>query len=548
MGKDVSNLIRSLEQRLVDMVCHVGVDINLCLNFNHYAGMLGFIGGLGIRKADALLLNIRSMKSIGGVVDSRKLLLERKVMGACVYINAAGFIRISRETALTDFAIDPLDNTRIHPECYITFDFATKICADALEVEARRDDYFDVVRKLMTSLHLTLEDLLTVPGDQEKEKRKNEWLMLWAAGGRPADLWSVGNNNVDSKITKENAENFYVELRDAVFDLVIDTYADSVFNSGQGKRLEQFNDIKEELRYPWLDVLRLTTPLAPPSADMLFTLLTGGEKFENLYVGMKVSCKVTQVLQSKALLLVDDGLKGFVHISQVSDKKINDINEVLAVGTINAGVIIRINKEKASVEVAMKNSLLEHGEDFWMQNRNSNEYMSTWLTANPKLSVGKYDPYFNEDLALKLYADYEKKRLKSIAANSKNEDINQSKSESGGGMVHKQKHITRLVYHPLFQNCNYIEAQEKLKGRGAGAVIIRPSSKGPNALSITWAFQEGLFAHIEVEERGKKAGEIGLGKELYIRGMDEPFSDLDEIYSRYIIPMNELVNSMVANE
>ena len=27
-------------------------------------------------------------------------------------------------------------------------------------------------------------------------------------------------------------------------------------------------------------------------------------------------------------------------------------------------------------------------------------------------------------------------------------------------------------------------------GKGAGEVVIRPSSKGPDMLAITWAFQE----------------------------------------------------------
>ena len=45
-----------------------------------------------------------------------------------------GFLRIADSVA--DQQLDPLDNTRIHPECYVTYDFAPKICADALEVDA----------------------------------------------------------------------------------------------------------------------------------------------------------------------------------------------------------------------------------------------------------------------------------------------------------------------------------------------------------------------------------------------------------------------------
>ena len=37
---------------------------------------------------------------------------------------------------------------------------------------------------------------------------------------------------------------------------------------------------------------------------------------------------------------------------------------------------------------------------------------------------------------------------------------------------------------------------------------------------------------------------MALGTKLYIRGEDEPFSDLDDILANYIAPMNDLVSQM----
>lgn len=40
-----------------------------------------------------------------------------------------------------------------------------------------------------------------------------------------------------------------------------------------------------------------------------------------------------------------------------------------------------------------------------------------------------------------------------------------------------------------------------------------------------------------MQEKGKRPGDIGLGSQLFIMEDDmanDPFSDLDEIYSRYI--------------
>ena len=142
-------LLRALEAKLVDAVCEVGVDINRAASQDHLSAMLGFVAGLGLRKADALKQNIR--RNIGQV-DSRNILLVKKLMGPVVWTNAAGFLRITGSSssssssqsapdsaggsgfagaaALDDMlALEyPLDNTRIHPECYITHDFAPKIC------------------------------------------------------------------------------------------------------------------------------------------------------------------------------------------------------------------------------------------------------------------------------------------------------------------------------------------------------------------------------------------------------------------------------------
>lgn len=47
----------------------------------------------------------------------------------------------------------------------------------------------------------------------------------------------------------------------------------------------------------------------------------------------------------------------------------------------------------------------------------------------------------------------------------------------------------RKIYHPLFKNLNSKEAEEFLHGKGAGEIIIRPSSKDKDTLIIIWAFQ-----------------------------------------------------------
>lgn len=75
-----------------------------------------------------------------------------------------------------------------------------------------------------------------------------------------------------------------------------------------------------------------------------------------------------------------------------------------------------------------------------------------------------------------------------------------------------------------------------------GDVIIRPSSKGENHLTVTWKVNDGIYQHVDVREEGKENAfslgstlwintEVGapqnvLGKENYLFGKDglaQPF-------------------------
>ena len=78
---------------------------------------------------------------------------------------------------------------------------------------------------------------------------------------------------------------------------------------------------------------------------------------------------------------------------------------------------------------------------------------------------------------------------------------------------------------------------------------MRPSSKGSDYLTITWAFRDGWFKHISVEEKNKRAGDLGVGTHLRVEGWDgETFSDLDHIFVAYIEPMNDLVQAMCSHK
>lgn len=67
-----------------------------------------------------------------------------------------------------------------------------------------------------------------------------------------------------------------------------------------------------------------------------------------------------------------------------------------------------------------------------------------------------------------------------------------------------------------------------------GEVVVRPSSKGADHLTITWKVADKIYQHVDIREEGK-ANAFSLGSSLLI-GTEE-YEDLDEIIARYINPM-----------
>lgn len=484
--------MRELQQCAVDAVCLAGVDINRCVLYEHFAGSLAFVSGLGLRKADAMRQKIKTQL---GHISSRKEFIERKLVGPVVYNNCVGFLRVCKE-GYEERAIDPLDDTRIHPECYIVNDFAGKICGAALDMEYKQEEHTKIVSLLME--HCRREFLKTL-------RVNPQWVEEFEYSG------------------------VLPELRDKISDLVLGEFAKELEDAGQGKRYHQLCQIKNELRFPFLDI---RSPLKEPSQEELFTLLTG-ETDDSLHVGMRVTAKVVELRDKSANVVIDGGMRGFVRISNFVPRRVDVISDVISVGQVATGVILSVNKEQCRVEVSLKEEHVSRGEDWWLANRTLDENMRMWWNTAKK----HFDTYFNEGKALDEYREAEARR----DAQAKRALVGEITSQMNRASVNKP--ITRVIYHPSFKNCSYQRAEEELRGKGDGEVIIRPSSKGPNALSITWAVQEGWYKHIEMTDEDRAEGQ-GIGKKIFIKGENDVYSDLDEVISRYIEPMNDFVRQM----
>ena len=96
--------------------------------------------------------------------------------------------------------------------------------------------------------------------------------------------------------------------------------------------------------------------------------------------------------------------------------------------------------------------------------------------------------------------------------------------------VKKVRHIS----HPQFYNVDYRQAEEMMSEKPVGFYIIRPSTKGPRHLSITWKVADKICQHVDVTDLGN-GGKLGYAIET------TKFSELDELLIHFIEPMTRNV-------
>ncbi len=231
-------------------VNQVGVNINTASS-----SILKHISGLTKRSIDKLIKYREEKGKIKSREEISKLLTDK------TYEQAIGFIRIVDGT-------NPLDKTSIHPESY------------------------DVTKKLLSSLGLTLED--------------------------------IGTDKLITKLESINKEELVKELNTDIYTL-----------EGIIESLEKPNrDPRDELPRPIL------------KSDVL--------TIDDLKEGMELEGTVRNVAPFGAFIDIGLHNDGLVHISEISDSYIKHPSDVLSVGDIVKVYVKEIFKDKEKVALTMK--------------------------------------------------------------------------------------------------------------------------------------------------------------------------------------------------
>ncbi|CAB4057107.1 SUPT6H [Lepeophtheirus salmonis] len=276
---------------------------------------------------------------------------------------------------------------------------------------------------------------------------------------------------------------------------------------------------RQELYHMYKD---LREPYRPPDPEEIFNIVTK-ENPETFYIGQIDKCyrsgrrkrfgsvhfvvvmtfpELTEVWNhfdagmcpGKATgvkIRIDNGVSGFIPIKNLSDKQVINPEDRVKIGQTIFCRIVKINPERFSVECISKTSALVDKEHEWKPAK---------------------DDFYDEEAQAR---DMEQSTMK-------------KKQQE------RQTYIKRVIVHPSFYNVGYKEAERLIAGMDQSDVVIRPSSKGEDHLTVTWKVTDGIYEHIDVREEGK-LNAFSLGQSLWIG--NEEFEDLDEIIARHINPM-----------
>ncbi|KOC62569.1 Transcription elongation factor SPT6 [Habropoda laboriosa] len=466
-------LLENLYLEFVNRVNEVGVDVNKAVQQAYCGNLVQFVCGLGPRKGQAL---IKMLKQTNQRLENRTQLVTACHMGPKVFINCAGFIKIDTNSLgdSTEAYVEVLDGSRVHPE---TYEWARKMAVDALEYDDEDANPAGALEEILESPERLKDlDLDAFAEELERQGFGNKCVTLYDIRAelnyRYKDLrvsyQSPSAERLFDVLTKETPETFYVGK------LVLATVVGISHRKPQGDQLDQANPVRNDETGLWQCPFCLKNDF--PELSEVWNHFDAG------------ACpgKATGVR-----LRLDNGISGYIHIKNLSDRHVANPEERVSIGQIIHCRIIKIEVERFSVECTSKSSDLADKNHEWRPQR---------------------DPFYDTE------AEQRDTKVE--------EDAKKAKQ--------RQTYVKRVIVHPSFHNISFAEAEKLMQTMKQGEAIVRPSSKGADHLTVTWKVTDEVYQHIDVREEGKENA-FSLGQSLWIG--NEEFEDLDEIIARHVNPM-----------
>ncbi|KAI5290141.1 Transcription elongation factor spt6, partial [Ascosphaera acerosa] len=298
-----------------------------------------------------------------------------------------------------------------------------------------------------------------------------------------------GQGAIVRKLVKEDAQ-------DRVNDLILEEYAEQLEKNLNQRKRATLETIRAELQQPYEELRKQYIYLG---SDAVFTMFTG-ETAESLADGMVVPLRILRVgdghIDGKLLC----GLDALVPEGQATDRYDVPVRAVFAPQQTVPCKILSLNRKSFLATVSLRD-----------------DQVSRPFHRDLRYAPDEWD-FAQED------ADRELLRAK----------------------TEKEGRAVRVIKHPLFRPFNAKQAETFLTSQARGDAVIRPSSKGPDHLAVTWKVADGLYQHIDVLELDKD-NEYSVGRILRVGGKYS-YSDLDELFVNHVQTMARKINDMMRHE
>jgi transcription elongation factor SPT6 len=282
-----------------------------------------------------------------------------------------------------------------------------------------------------------------------------------------ADALELSLDEQDSETAATEAVRKIMQQPGRLDDLLLDEYAKELVKRGQQPKHLTLPDIKAELQNPYAD-LRSPPPVNNPE-EATFQMVTG-ESERTLWPGVIVRATIIKPgdrMDPVARCRLQSGLSA----------KLPERGDRFRAGQAVTCRVVAIHPGTFSVELAI--------------HREGDHIESKYPT----------DQYYDG-------------RRKNVAKRH----------------VHSPTRSTpqfKPIVHSVFQNMSRAAAEAHLEPAVLGEVVLRPSRRGPDYLTLTCKIDPRLYQHIEIQVRG---GDYWIGNRQY--------GDIDEILARHVEPIS----------
>ncbi|KAL3455322.1 SH2 domain-containing protein [Aspergillus heterothallicus] len=287
------------------------------------------------------------------------------------------------------------------------------------------------------------------------------------------------------------------EAQDRVNDLILEEYAEQLEKNLNQRKRATLETIRAELQQPYEELRKQFVFL---SSDDIFTMLTG-ETNDTLAEGMVVPISIKRISDDHIEGKLDCGIDALAGESEMTDRYDIPVRALYSLHQTVPAKVMFLNKKTFTCNVSLREEQVSRPS----------------RPTGDRTHIGEWD------------SRQEQQDREALEATT----------QSGGRTM-------RVIKHPLFRPFNSTQAVEFLGSQSRGDVVIRPSSKGPDHLAVTWKVADGIFQHIDVLELDKE-NEFSVGRTLKVGGRFT-YSDLDDLIFNHVKAMAKKVDEMMLHE